>query len=85
VLVTWVACGAFVVVLVVAGALARAARRTSSVTLAGPVVVRGELLVVDGRDRVVVRRVLRDITRSHVVLVRPYRWWHRWRWARTWL
>jgi hypothetical protein len=81
-----VGCGAVVlVVLAVAAVLAGAARRTASVTLTGPIAVRGDWFWVDGRERVVVRRVLRDITRSHVVLVRPWRWWHRWRWTRGWL
>lgn len=77
--------GVEVVVLGVVVALAGAARRTRSVTLTASVFVRGDELVADGEQRFVVRRVLRDITRSHVVLVRPWRWWHRWRWTRGWL
>lgn len=69
--------------------LAVAAAATRSLTLNGATAVRGDLLTVHrdsgGEEVVVVRRVLRDITRQHVVLVRPWHWWHRRRWTRRWL
>lgn len=70
-------------------ALALAARKTSTITLAGPLAEAGELLVLDEggehEEVMVVRRVMPDLTASHVVLVRPYRRWHVWRPARRWL
>lgn len=68
--------------------LALAAACTRSVTLSGASAVRGDVLTVHhggSPQVVVVRRVLRDITRQHVVLVRPWHWWHRRRWTRRWL
>ena len=68
--------------------LARAAMDTKTVTLTGPEAKAGELLDANYGDRVVrvvVRRVMDDMTGQHVVLVRPWKWWHRVKWARRWL
>jgi hypothetical protein len=72
-----------------AAALVRAARNVAVISLADDLADAGELLCIDpgGEDeaRVVVRRVMTDLTASHVVLVRPYRRWHRWKVTRRWL
>ena len=72
---------ALAAVWVIAAAVA-AVRATSTVSLAGPYAEPGELLVIgDGEDAqtVVVRRVMPDLTAAHVVIVRAWQPWHRWR------
>lgn len=73
---------------VVAAVLLMISRRPStSITLTEPA-EPGEILNVgSGRSARswVVREVLTDLTLSHVVLVVPWRRWHRWAWARRWL
>jgi hypothetical protein len=53
------------------------------------VVAEGDLLRIDPgaefEETVVVRRVMPDRTLSRVVLIRPFRPWHRFRWTRRWL
>jgi len=71
-----------------AGVMVLAARRTATITLAGPFASAGELLDVDhgeSTETVVVRRVMTDLTAGNVVLVRPYRRWHAVKWTRRWL
>jgi len=74
---------------VAGAALVQAARGTCTISLVEDAADAGELLCIDPggehEARVVVRRVMHDLTASHVVLVRPYRRWHAWKPARRWL
>jgi hypothetical protein len=81
-----------VAVVAAGAALTQAARQTLTVTLTGPHATAGELLRMEPAEGcdippgvVVVRRVMNDLTASHVVLVRPYRRWHALKATRRWL